>query len=194
MRHMTGRRRGERQAACGRCSELLLAEFVRLAAYGSSERDLRRKLLSPRPIRRLHLACTIAQQARRAARLGAPRTPRPGDLEGLGTGRVGGTVHGVAAWHASPRDPYPSPRWGRGSARSAQDRRGSPRHVAATRAAEYAVRTPSESCPTASQVYSQHVGLQDARWPCSEHCMGTACWRSAPKSPAVFAAAHRCRV
>lgn len=145
--HMTGRRCGERQAACGRCSELLLAEFVRLAAYGSSERDLRRKLLSPRPLRHLHLARTLAQQARWAARLGAPRSTRPRDLEGFGTGRVGGMARGVAAWHASPRDPYPSPRWGRGSARSACGRRGSRRHAATTRSAEHTVRT-SSACST----------------------------------------------
>ena len=149
--------------ACGRCSELLLAEFVRLAAYGSSERDLRRKLLSPRLLRRLHLARTLAQQARQAAKLGVPRAMQPKDLEGLGTGRTGGVVHGVAAWHASPRDPYPSPRWGRGSGRSTRNRRGSPCHVASTRSVVSTVRTPSEASYYLASLQPACGGLQHAR-------------------------------
>ena len=152
IRAFDGCRCGGRQAACNRHSELLLADFVRLAAFGSSERDLRKKLLSPGPVRRLHLARTLAQQARLAAKTGAPSAVRPEDLEGFGTGHTGGMVHGLVAWHASPRDPYPSPRWGRGSARSARNRHGSPRHAASARSAEHTVRMCPDSSTTTLQI------------------------------------------
>ena len=99
-------------------------------------------------------------------------------------------MRGVAAWHASPRDPYPSPRWGRGSGRSTRNRRGSPCHVASTRSVASTVRTPSEASYCLASLQPACGAAACKRKVCSARYLGTACRRSAGVSSTFATVQH----